>query len=155
MDNIELNTLGWNPLSTKEEIENLLDLYCDFNQAILVDVKFFSADQVDFEMPGDTSEYSHCYVKFQSFDPKIADNKDRNEVVLHFVGVRQLMVISGKLNHGNLVGVNFSLNDDGSVCLELYNNDQDLDKGLENQTPPTFICADSVGWNYDYGDNMK
>lgn len=151
----ELKVLGWNPLSNEEEIKELCDLFCNFNQAILVDLKYFSADQVAFEIPGDTSEYSHCYVKFQSFDPEIAANKNKNEIVLKFTGIRQLGVVSGKRNQGNLVAVNFNIGEDDSITLELYNADQNMNEDLDKQDPPTFICADTVGWNYDFGDDEK
>ncbi len=150
-----LNAFEWNPITNQNEVDELNELFCDFNQAIFVDLKYFSADQVDFEVPGDTSEESHCYIKFQSFDPRIADNKNRNEIVMKFTGIRQLGVMSGKLNKGNLVGVNFSQGEDGSIMLEIYNNDQNLDENLSGQTPPSFICADTVGWNYDFGDDIK
>ena len=152
---LNINGLLWNPIKTQNDVDELNKLFCNFNQSIFVDLKYFSADQVAVEVPGDTSEDSHCYIKFQSFDPEIAANKDRNEIVLKFTGIRQLGVMSGKLNKGQVVGVNFSQGDDGSIMLEIYNNDQDLDKDLRNQTPPSFICADSVGWNYDFGDDMK
>lgn len=152
---MELNILGWNPLASKEDIEELYDLFCNFNQSILVDVKYFSADQVVFEIPGDTSEDSHCYIKFQSFDPAIADNKDKNEIVIKFTGVEHIGITSGVRNKGNVEAVRFSLTDDGFIVLNIFNNNQDLSKDLITQAPPSFIVARSAGWNYDFGDDMK
>lgn len=136
----------WTPLKTQEDIENLVTEFVGFSDAVLSDLKFFSANQTDFPQDRDASDESHVYVKFTSYNPEIADNKDKNEVVIKFTGVKDIKISSGKFNLGTVHGLTFDVSSPDEITLEIDNT---------GESGPTVIHAESAGWSYDYGDDMK
>lgn len=145
--------IGFTPILSNEDIESLMQAYYNFSDSILCEVKYYSADIVEFSQPNDPSEESHCYVKFQSFNPNIADNTDLNEIVMKFTGIHQVNIVTDDYNHGKVDNITFGFNEDGKIVLAINDRGQALDGS--NNTLPTCIIADSVGWAYDLGDDMK
>lgn len=146
--------IGFEPILSDEDIQALMEAYYDFSDAILAEVKYYSADIVEFAQPNDPSEESHCYIKFQSFNPNIAENKDRNEIVLKFTGIQRVNIISGNYDHGKIENITFGFNDEGKIVLALNDSGSALDEN-SSDTLPMCIVADSVGWAYDLGDDLK
>lgn len=137
---------NWIPLKTQEDIEDLVAKFQNFSDAVLSDVKFFSANQTDFPQDRDASDETHVYVKFRSYNPAIADNVNENEIVIKFTGVKEVKISSGKFNLGNVHGLTFDVSRPDEILLKIDNT---------GENGSTVFRAESAGWNYDFGDDEK
>lgn len=136
----------WNCIKDTKDIEYLLNIYCNFHDTCICNLKYISGAEVDNEgaMQCGDSEDSKLNIIFQS-------QMVRKTLELQFIGLRRINLIGYQENYFcDIFSCYLSLYNGYIVWAdtEYFNPESPCENKLLDESMTSFIVADGLKWRF-------